>query len=431
MTSLALLHPTGILRSAIVRGEETPNALSTGLPEDHGGPADLIVVGPNAEERETARILEERLAPDGLAYVVSGQRARRRLARRAGLEVAVELVLIGDRAAPRFLVPAQPQTVRWAVRTLTSSRRALVAGRLPFIGSLAPAAIVRKPGARRLAEWLEVDDCDVVLGHSTALVVRDGSLTRVAKTGARAAAEKAALEQLGPAARAAGVAVPHILGETRLGDHVIIESGLQGRPAATVLARRPRDLDQLLGRIADWLVRWNSATAVEASITRELLERMVLEPARDLALEADYASWLQRRSKEIEGMSVKLVDTHNDLTTANILVNGPAPLGVVDWESAASGGLPLTDLFYAAADAHAAADGFGNRVAAFRQSVQVVATAERRIDTALALEPRIADLCFHACWLGHAHNEASRGDTNHEFGDIVRTIAREGIRMDG
>jgi phosphotransferase family enzyme len=432
MTPLALLHPAGLVTNALVVGEDAPPLLTAGLRDTHGDrPADLIVVAPGAGADDAARVLRERLAPDGLAYVISNPWTARVIARRAGLRVSEGMLHIGGRMAPSFLVPARPDVLRWAVRSLTTSARAAAASALRVPpGWMAPAAVLQRPGGRALASWFDDGDGDVVVGRSTALLVRAGSLAAVAKTGPRAHAEQAALERVGQSAHEAGAAVPRVLGSKELAEHVVIETGIEGRPAATVLARRPRELEHLLARLTDWLVRWNAATARAATLESDLLDSAVLGPARALGVPSDYGSWLERRCTELEGTSVKLVDTHNDLTTANVLWNDTAPLGIVDWESASTG-FPLTDLFYAVADAHAASERFRDRAAAFRTASTAGAKWERQLVDRLGLDGRTAELAFHACWLGHAANEASRGAAERPFGEIVRMIAREGIRMSG
>ena len=126
-----------------------------------------------------------------------------------------------------------------------------------------------------------------------------------------------------------------------------------------------------------------------------------------------------------EGRAVKLVAAHNDLTTANVLVAHDGRLGIVDWDTAAPRALPLTDLFYAVADAEAATRGFADRVAA--TSVE----HERRFRDALGLDDAVADLCFHACWLRHAANESLRDQETRPFLEIARTVAAQRIRMGG
>ncbi len=47
-----------------------------------------------------------------------------------------------------------------------------------------------------------------------------------------------------------------------------------------------------------------------------------------------------------------------------------------------------------------------------------------RLRVALDLSPELAELCFHACWLHHAANEAAAGSATRPFGEVVRWLAQ-------
>ena len=165
----------------------------------------------------------------------------------------------------------------------------------------------------------------------------------------------------------------------------------------------------------------------ETSFSRELLERELLAPAGAVGLPDSYVSELERMGRAAEGKPVRLVAAHNDLTTANVLVAGGGRLAVVDWDTAAPRALPLGDLLYLLADAEAATRGFADRVAAFFAAPR--GEHERRSRDALGLDETVADLCFHACWLRHAANEAMRPEEARPFLEIVRAIAARRLRM--
>jgi len=417
IASLALLHPSGAARRTLVLGQAAPE-----------GEADLIVADSDADD--VANVLRARLAHDGIAYLRMARSARRRISREAGLELGPSLLRIGARSGPRFLVPTDRGTVRWAVSHLSTSRRARAALLVPGLpDALAAAAVARHPGAPPIAAWLEQDDSHVVLGGTTALVVRRGSLVAVAKAGAHASAERRALETLGPAARAAGAAVPYPVREVSLDTPVLVQTGLSGRAASISLTRDPRRLPALLDEVTSWLGRWNTGTATDGTLTPDLLERELLLPARRADIPAGYAAWLAKRCAQAEGTPIKLVAVHNDLTTANILVDGDAPLAVIDWEAAEPSGLPLKDLLYLVADARAASQGFRDSLGAFLSTVED-RDYEKGIVAQLGLPSPVADLCFHACWLGHAANEASRGGDDRRFREIAETIGHKRLRMD-
>ena len=116
----------------------------------------------------------------------------------------------------------------------------------------------------------------------------------------------------------------------------------------------------------------------------------------------------------------------------NVLVDGSDDLGILDWEDASEDGLPLTDFVYAAADAVAVVQGYGDRAAAVRACFE--ATGERtpfverlsgRLAEALGLTDVVREVCFHACWLHHAENEVDREalDGSGAFATILRAVA--------
>jgi hypothetical protein len=333
------------------------------------------------------------------------------------------------------LVPAERGAVRWALGAVPTSARGRLAALGPAwaLGLAAPAAIARPPGARPLGAWLRArgSGTTVVAGPGAAFLLDGERLRLTAKVGAglparRELTEGRALAELGPAARAAGADVPEVVEEGELGGRpLLVATGVEGRPASVLLAERPGLRDELVERIAGWLLRWNVATAADAVFSRELLQRELLGPARAVGLPDSYVSELERMGRAAEGKPVKLVAAHNDLTTANVLV-AASRLALVDWDTAAPRALPLTDLFYALADAEAAARGFVDRVGAFF----AVPSREQQFRDALELDEAMADLCFHACWLRHAANESLRPELEaRPFLEIVRAVAAQRMRM--
>jgi hypothetical protein len=373
------------------------------------------------------------LRPDGVAYVRLGRRAST-LSRRAGLEPGPALIELGD-----LLVPAERDALRWAARARPSSRRAAVAVRLPprLAAWAGRGVVARHPGSRPLAEWLHARGrgTSVVVAGETALLVEDGDVTLAARVepgpGSKTAAERRALLELGPDARAAGAEVPTPLDAVEIsGGVALVVSGVAGTPASELIRREPSFRHALVDRVARWLARWNGRTEVERELAPELLERALLGPARTLGLEAAHVAALERLADAAARRRVKLVAAHNDLTTANVLVARDRPLGIVDWESARAEDLPVADLIYAVADAEAAAHGFSDRVAAFVASLDRQAEHEAHLTRALELDPLVADVCFHACWLRHAANERAAGGEAAPFLEIVRTIGARRLRLD-
>ncbi|MDQ5819915.1 MAG: aminoglycoside phosphotransferase family protein, partial [Actinomycetota bacterium] len=305
-------------------------------------------------------------------------------------------------------------------------------GAAPLLTFVTPAAVVaRRPGARPLFDWLRLEAGIeaaapiVSYGDRPSLLVHSGG-GLIAKLGP-VAAEAETLRELGPAARAAGAQVPEPLRTGAVaGLPLLVETVVPGRPAASELRRGggARYLDLIVG----WLERWNSATASRRRLSRTDLERAALAPLATLDLSAAYVQRVRDLCERVAGRTVPLVAAHHDLTTANVLVG--YGLGVVDWDTAEAAALPLTDFFYAVADARAAADGFADRAGSFGATFAAdgtpaaeVAELQARLVSALGLDRDVVDLAFHACWLRHAANEAARADATRPFGEIVRRVA--------
>jgi aminoglycoside phosphotransferase (APT) family kinase protein len=123
-----------------------------------------------------------------------------------------------------------------------------------------------------------------------------------------------------------------------------------------------------------------------------------------------------------------LVAAHQDLTSANVLVRDDGAIGVVDWASASPHALPLGDLVYALVDAQAAADRYADPAASFALCFAPGGLAEEpvaRAAASLGLDEAAVELCVHACWLGHARNEAARPEGTRPFLRILRRLAEE------
>lgn len=473
---LELLHPDGIARRITVIGDGCPEALRPRRPEQAAGePADLVILAPSQADLRDRRWAESAaeaaagiLAADGVVYVLSSPRPRRRIVRQlAERNIDCKLSLVHDpsRDSPRCLVPLTPEVATYAFTNLIATRpgrrrvvlRALrvgwlarVLGRtLPAIGVAATA-----PGSRPLFGWLFVTK-EVRLplavvtvswrGSEGALVAHgfeDGAthpsvVAKVCAPGRRGPNEEAAvLRRLGPEARAAGAAVPEpLLVEIDNERAVVFETSLVGRAAAALLGESPALAPSVTMRLTEWLENWNLDTRSEQVLSAEWLESAV-GPARRLAPllpEGDrYLEWLDGRCRSLAGATAPLVATHNDLTMVNVFVAPTGALGVVDWEAAREQDLPLVDFYYAAADAAAAAKRYVDRPAAFRTlfgaeagKASLVRQLESRLVRALDLNPALAELAFHACWIRHATAEQGVGaqPEKRPFLEILRAVA--------
>ena len=254
---------------------------------------------------------------------------------------------------------------------------------------------------------------------------------------AKRIAEAATLAHLAPSARRAGALVPQPLVLGRIDSQpVLLQTVVDGRTVASLLASRPNSFLDTMERLVVWLERWNVATLTIRPLDRELLDREILAPAALLAplLERgkEYQDWLTMRCAMVRGLRVPFVATHNDLTMWNILLDEQGGLGVVDWESAREEGFPLADFFYAVTDAVAAAQGYSDRPQAFLACftpngayAPAVRRFLRRLRNSVEISDDIADLCFHACWLHHAANEHrfSGSSAPRPFLKIVQSLA--------
>ncbi len=462
---LDLWHPSGAPRRRLALGR-----CAGGGDAEGDGPIDLVIVAPSPDEvsqdwlERAIALAARRLADDGLLWIVVPKRWRgtadRALRRREF--VLLDAVL----AIPRWpnhahLVPIAPATLRDAGARHLGLRRgsAWILGSLVgvspvrrFLRRIVPSCALvaaREPGLP-LFRWLgDLDGAGVATATVSsgprgdarvAVALRFPPQRRahdlVAKTALdeagveRLRAELAALELLGPAAANAGAAVP--VPKPCSCPRVLATDALAGSSAATVLAAAPRRLLPIAGAVADWLLRWNVATALRVPATAQVLEELVIGPARRLvaagaACEA-YAGAVATLAARLEGRSIVMVAAHRDLTMANVLAATPVP-GILDWESATAAGLPLMDLWYALADgvARAARTTRASAVEALVTGAAPAPTALARLPgqhaAALRLSLDETILAFHACWLGHAENELRRGVQDRQFAGVVRAVA--------
>lgn len=266
-------------------------------------------------------------------------------------------------------------------------------------------------------------------GRDRRLVHALGPRAAIVKLDGDGVDERRRLEEHGPAAAAAGAAVPQPIPFDAAPAGAVGLTLLHGRAASAAIAGGVESPDDVVARVAAWLERWNGATAVAASVDEPLLEEHVLAPAA--ALEAvlpdggRYRSWLERRARDWLGSELVLVTAHLDLTMANVLLTRGGGIAVVDWAQARSDFLPLVDLLYAAADAAAAAHSYRDRADAFHSDAyaRLVRVHEERSAKELGLGPDVRELCFHACWLHHARNELEAGATDAPFRRIVAAVA--------
>jgi hypothetical protein len=470
---LELFHPDGYASRSVVLGSGCPLTL---VGEEAAGPepADLVILAPDAREGRRSGWLENasreataKLARDGLLYIVAPPLARaklRRLIVKRGLLAGPAVAHLPDLGTSRFLVPLDRASVRHALSRADPvkawHRRLAAAGSVAPVLGLAAAVrsqnglITRRAGARPLLDWLarlsgDLDgsqravvgtswrgtEGSVVLYRKPRTVAKTGLTSRSADAAAR---EAEMLRRLGPSAARAGAHVPSVVALGSVdGRPVVVETAVEGRSAAALLTARPGRLGDVLDRVTTWLERWSRLTRVTQPIDAAQLQTDVLAPAALLGLDDGYRRWLEHRCEALAGRPAPLVDTHNDLTMWNVLLDDRGGLGIIDWETARQRSMPLGDFFYALVDAVSAADSYRNRLHAFAECFSPggahaarARALERRLQNAVEASEEIAQLSLHACWLQHAANErhaAAPGEAR-PFLEIVRMLAARSTR---
>jgi hypothetical protein len=464
LSPIELLLPDGHARTGLVLGSACPSVLRPSAPVAGDDPVDLVVVAPTRDERRdaawvgsAARTAVSRLSPTGLVYVVPARaRSLRGALEAAGLQTAASMLHIPDVSSSRHIVPIGTAAQRYVLSgglelSELKRRAASLATRSSRIADLGPTGtILRRDPAIPLAAWVFSLDQPQAPGSvwiTSRRASSGGSLVHrfvegrgkpdaVAKVSPRAADELHGLVEIAPAAARAGVRVPQVLWSGEIGPAPgLLQSALPGTRAARLVERGRLDPRDFLSRTSGWLERWARAEARPRTIEHGDLDRLVLSPARSLCggipAYVDYLGGLCARAA---GASCTFVPCHGDLTLANILVAEGHDPAVLDWEEASADGLPLTDLFYTAADAVAAADGYADRVSAARtcfaadgEHVPFVRRLLDRLAATLGLETVVREVCFHACWLHHASNEELRGSdpVARPFRSILELVAAD------
>jgi hypothetical protein len=474
LSPLELLLPTGRANHSLQLGSRSlPSLLPAVPPSVTPTDIDLFLLAPTDQECTTpgwlaaaVHQIARSLAPDGLACLLVPPRHRPRLLRLLAqhqLTVAPPLLHYPHPAAAddAFIAPLDSTLLAYAFATLTPGRTrqqslALALLRRPAGRSLLQATlpavtlIARHPDTRPLFDWLAADSPPpaIVISlsqdgreHSAVLHAFTGRPvhpTTIYKVALNAPAEAARRREAAnfsrlplPAAVRLPATQPIHLPDGRL---LLRQEAVSGRVVARLLAAQPSRLPDLLTQITGWLQQWHQATAVHQP-AEPWLERQLLSPARHLApllpSGDDYLQWLRQSVAALAGRFLPLVAAHHDLTMWNLLDDDQKGLAVLDWEVAAAPALPLTDFYYALADAAAAADGYRDRLNAFHHCFlpngrwhHLAAALEANLCQALTIPSDLALLCFHACWLGHAANEQRKQQPNRPFLNMVAWAAQ-------
>ena len=438
------IHSNGTSqRIRVVTGEVEPAA-----PRDS---SDVVIFAPSARptDRPLSKALDEAVAamgPGGVLYAVTPRQSRRkilRLLRRHGLEIGGPRLRLRSGAA-KYYVPLTARSFRFAIDSWSLPRRwhfvmwllNTIPGSCRFLSFVLPRVgfAAFRPESRpfswllsRLAEmpgealvatsWRLTEAAALVFGFAgsdpTPIIVAKQA---PASKRARAYHEANMLGQVAPIAQQAGVGVPRLIELLDdWGQTYVLETGVPGRPLSQRLARWPADLSTVVHKLSTWLEAWHQNSVQRAALTSAECEEMILSPARSLAEElldgSQYLAWLAGACSQLIGTEVPWVNTHNDLTMANVLQDDYGRIFVVDWEVARARGLPLADFWYSACDA-ATACGSQDRATTFNQCFlkegglsALVAQHDQRLREIVGGPPEWLELCFHACWLQHAVNE--------------------------
>jgi hypothetical protein len=465
---LDLWHPTAVPCGHLALGRAAAGSEN----DDQCDEVDVVVIAPAGDEmgrewlNRSIETTMERLALDGVVWVVVPRlrrRAAERALRRAGLVLLEGILTIPRWPGVTHLIPIAPA----ALSDAGTRHLGLAPGAAWLAGALArlrPTRVLLRRGAPNCAllaarrpppdplRWLGRLDggraatASVVCGaradarlavilryppsaHSPDLVAKiafdEAGRTRLER-------EHRALALLRGQAARAGAEVPQP--REVHASWLLVTDALAGRPAAAVLGRRPRRLYPIAAMTTAWLTTWNRATASTSPATVKFLDAVLLGPAERLLAAgvpiADYRDELLSLARRIQGRPIVLVAAHNDLTMANVLDAGDR-IGVFDWEEATPLGLPLTDHWYALADAVSR-----TRRVTHVEAVEALtlggppalAVAPGELATALGLAVDQAELGFHACWLHHAVSELRRGEQGERFLAIVRAVASGAVR---
>ena len=467
-TYLKSIHPTGAAIRICTIGAGPTGATVN-------GPADVVLLLPTSEQCRKPGWVEGAVsdavgttAADGMIYVLSPRRWRApisRLLQRHGFVSGTPVVHLASGAA-RFYVPlvagalqhallTWPLSPRWQyVRRLINaapSSVGLLASALPVVGfpatrpNLRPFdwLLSRLPGgsggyATVATSWRGPQNPTVLFGF-------DAGANRpslVAKSRSDPRGEVAQLHHLGPGAREAGIRVPQLVEDDQAAANGwLLQTAVPGRPASTILAERPVELARFVDDITAWLGRWHRATLKPVELTRARCEQEILAPARLLSgvIEGaeQYNRWLTAVATDLIGQQVPFVSAHGDLTMANLLRDLDGRTGLVDWEAARPQALPLADFWYATCDAAAAIDGYRSRHAAFLACFaeggayrDLMAAHEQKLRAVVGGPSGWLQVCFHACWLGHAANEHVRdgSETGRPFLMIANALSQSIVR---
>ena len=410
------------------------------------------------------------MAPGGVLYAVAPRHLRRkalRLLRGHGLEIGAPRLRLRSGAA-KYYIPLTAKSMRFAVDTWPLPRRwrfvmqlltavpsssRVLSFLLPRVGFAArhPESspfswlLSRLPDGPTEAlvatSWRGTESSALVFGFAgTSSVPKIVAKQAPPSKRATAYHEANMLDQVAPFAQQAGVGVPRLIEfHDKWGQAYVLETGVSGRPLSRILAIGQADLSVIVEKLSTWLEAWHRNSVQRTKLTSADCEELILEPARRLAegllYGSQYLVWLNEACSRLVESEVPWVNTHNDLTMANVLQDDDGRICVVDWEVARARGLPLADFWYSVCDAATACQA-QDRAMIFNDCflkggalTALVAAHEQRLREIVGAPPEWLELCFHACWLQHAVNEQTEriADESSPFLAIVNALAASAL----
>jgi hypothetical protein len=446
-------------------------------PAAPGRSADFVILAPDWAlypwSRSLRNVVAEAvaaMAPGAVLYVVPPRHLRPRtlrLLRDHGLKIGAPTLHLRSGAA-RYYIPLTSRSLRFAVDSWPLARRwRVLAGLLRALPSSSSILRLLLPTIGFATSQRENSTFSWLLSrlHETptealvatswrqtegsALVFSFAGKNRVPEVVAKQAPpskrttalhESNMLSNVASVAERAGVGVPRLIEFLDAPRQTyLLETGVSGRPISQLLPNRPRELSTVIHKLSTWLEAWHRASVQMAPLTRADCEELILEPARSLAEGLhggpEYLGWLHEVTSQLIGREVPWVNTHNDLTMANVLQDEDGRISVVDWEAARVRGLPLADFWYSVCDASTVC-GSSDRATMFNQCFleegalsTLVTPHDRKLRDIVGGPPEWLELCFHACWLEHAINEQTErlADEASPFLAIANALAASAL----
>ena len=181
------------------------------------------------------------------------------------------------------------------------------------------------------------------------LVVKVPRLTADRRSIVREAEALRAVQQLRPRGFES---IPRVVAcEPFDGQWMLVETALAGRAMDPAAVRRRRAA--CCNAVLDWIVDVETARSTPASGNDGPFESLISQPLghlREALSKSTEAVHLTRRSRAavepLRDARLPVGFEHGDLSHPNLIVSPSGQTGVIDWELARQGGLPIHDLFF-------------------------------------------------------------------------------------